>query len=708
MRAIRLILASLLAGSAISPLKAQTLEKETEAPAAESDNEAGSIVVVGEANRAAATTATRVPVEALATPFTISVLSDEVILESGSRTLADALRYAGIVGGTDNFGNAGEFFSSRGFQLANGSNYFRDGIRYRKFGQVPLYDIERIEVLRGPASVLYGALEPGGVLNIVSRNPEDKFFARGRVLAGDFDFYQGTFDINTPITGNLSARVQGLYEDSGSFRDRVGNRSQGVTGTVHWQATPSTLLVARASWFDDRRTGDRGTVLSFQNGGQFRDAQGRTFDFAPVPRSRFFGEEFAENDFRDINLMLSLRQELGPDWQLRADIVRSDQKEERVFVWAISTEQIVGANGLLSRQIGDWNARLKGTLGRIEIAGKLATGPVTHNLLAGVEAERFRNDRTNERFQFAPINIFAPTYFATRPPNGPRTLNAPFGNLLETRGLYVQNVIEFGERFVLLAGVRNDVVENTNTLTGLRRLRSSGWTPQAGLVWRPTPYVSPYVSYTRSFVPQAGEDRFGNPFDPQGGEQFEGGIKLDIRAAKAIVTAAVFQLDRDNLTVPDPVDPAFQTLAGLQRSRGFEVNIDAAPAEGLRLNLAYNHLFSAEFVNDARLAGNTIPNAPTSALGLFAIYDVAAVDGLRLSGGVTHVSSRFGISTNAFSLPSYTLVDLGARYRLTRNVELSANIRNLFDETFYTGSINSTTIGVGAPRAVLFGVGVDI
>ncbi|TVQ43778.1 MAG: TonB-dependent siderophore receptor [Gammaproteobacteria bacterium] len=696
-----LITLSMHAASAHAQSGTQTEQETSPVPLDE-------IIVVGDANRSAATTATRVPVEALATPFTISLLPEHVIEASGSRTLADALRYAGTVGGTDNFGNAGEFFSSRGFQLANGRNYFRDGLRYRKFGQVPLYDIERIEILRGPASILYGALEPGGVLNMVSRSPSDSFAARARVRAGEFDYYQGTFDLTGPVANGLTARVQGLFEDAGSFRDLVENRSTGVTGTVDWRPNASTLITGRVSWFKDRRTGDRGIVMAYQDGGRFSDAQGRAFDFAHVPRSRFLGEEFGTNEFRDINLAVSLRHELGPQWQLRADIVRADQEEERVYIWAIGVGQIVDTNGLLNRQIGDWNARLKGTLGRLEVAGELRSGPLTHNLLFGGEAERFDNDRSNERFQFAPIDIFAPSYFATRPANGPRTLDAPFGSLLKTRGVYLQNVMEIGDHFVLLAGVRYDRITDDNTLSGQRRLASSSWVPQAGLVWRPTPFVSPYISYTRSFVPQSGEDRFGVPFDPQRGKQVEGGIKLDIRAARAVVTAAVFSLDRDNLTVTDPVDPAFRRLAGLQRSRGFELSLDSAPIEGLRVNVAYNHLFSAEFVNDNSFAGNTLPNAPESALGLFVIYDIPAIEGLSLSGGLTHVDERFGIASNLFSLPAYTLVDLGARYRLSDKLEVSANIRNLFDKTYYTGSINSTTIGVGQPRSVMLGLSVSL
>ena len=123
----------------------------------------------------------RVSASAMQTPFSVTAVDNKLIENSSAGSLSDVMRYAATVGGTDNFGNAGEFFSSRGFQLAAGKNYFRDGLRYRKYGQVPLYDIERIEVLRGPASVLYGALEPGGVINIVSRQPSRTFGAAARL-----------------------------------------------------------------------------------------------------------------------------------------------------------------------------------------------------------------------------------------------------------------------------------------------------------------------------------------------------------------------------------------------------------------------------------------------------------------------------------------------------------------------------------------------
>jgi len=547
------------------------------------------------------------------------------------------------------------------------------------------------------------------VLNMVSRQPQDTARTSLRLRGGSSDYWQATLDTTGPLTEGITYRLQGLYEDAGSFRELVNSKSKGVTGAVDFKLGPDTLITARASWFNDNRTGDRGTVLAYREDGRFVNGSGQHYDFADIPRSRFLGEKFGESAFEDVNLSLSLRQEFGDKWQLRADVVHSDQSEDRTYIWAVSTEQIVGANGLLSRQIGDWHAKLNGTLARLEMAGEVTTGPLTHQLVFGAEYERFRNTRTNERYQFSAINIYDPVYLDSRPANGTRTVNSPYGSLFNSRGVYVQDVVKISDKFVLLGGLRYDHITDDNTLNDTRRLVSSGWTPQAGIVWRPTPYVSPYLSYTRSFVPQSGTDAQGNPFDPEIGEQFEGGIKLDVRAAKAIITAAVFQLDRDRLTVADPDNPGFNRLSGLQRSKGLELSIDANPVDALRLTVNWNHLFSVEYVNDNSYAGNTIPNAPKNAIGVFASYDLdKALAGFSVNAGFTHVGQRFGISNNSFYLPGYTLFDLGARYRLSRNLELMATVRNLTDETYYTGSINSTTVTVGTPRSVTVELRVTI
>ena len=706
----------LLASSSLAMLAATSAAAATNqdnaastAPSQSSDEEGETITVIGQANRSAATVATRVPIGALETPYTISLLPGRVIEESGAANLSDALRYVGTVGGADSFGNAGEFFSSRGFQLAAGSNYFRDGLRYRKYAQVPLYDLDRIEILRGPASIIYGALEPGGVVNFVSRTPEPEFGARARARVNEYGLFNVTGDVTGPLAGNMNFRAQGLFEDGGTFRDHVDSNSKGLSGQVDWRPGPSTLLTARGTWYKDRRTADRGIVLALQNGGRFTDAAGRSYDFAEVPRSRFLGEKFAVNRIEDVNLSLSLRQEIGRNWQLRGDIIRSEQDEDRVYIWAIPDSQIVPATGQLNRQIGDWDARLRGTLGRIEVAGEIRMGFMTHKLLIGGELESFDNRRENQRFQFSPINIYDPVYLDSRPANGTRTLNSPFGSKFESQGGYIQDVVELGDHFVVLAGIRFDSVKDTNTLNDTRRYRDKSMSPQAGLVWRPTDWISPYVSYTRSFIPQSGVDRFGDPFDAQEGKQLEAGLKVELRNVKTLITASAFKLDRRNLLVPDPADPAFNIMSGLQRSKGLELAVSSNPVRGLNVNVNYNHLASAKFVVDRNYSGNTIPNAARHAIGSFVSYDLSPGEpGPSINAGFSHVSKRYAIASNAFYLPAYTLFDVGARYRFTDKLGASVNVRNLFDETYYSGANNATTIMVGSPRTLMFGVDVKL
>lgn len=684
-----------LSGNAI----AAEAQADAEQPASVTSED---ILVVAAANRAATSVATRVPLENMATPFTVAQVSEEIIEETGARSLSEALRYAGIVGGTDNFGNAGEFFSSRGFQLAAGRNYFRDGLRYRKYGSVALYDIERLEMLRGPASVIYGALEPGGVLNMVSRKPQDEAAATVRLRAGSWDYFQGTVDATGPITDGINFRVQGLYEDAGSFRDHVESNSKGLTGTLDAQITPTTLVTLRASWFDDTRTGDRGVVMAYDAEGRFETSSGRKFDFADVPRSRFLGEKFGTYDFRDINLQLSLRQKLTDNWELRGDVIRSDQKEDRTYIWAIPTDQIVGDNGMLTRQIGDWDARLKGTLGRIELAGSFSTGPIDHKILIGTEYEHFKNSRVDQRYQFAAINIYDPVYMDSRPANGAQTQNSRPATLFESKSIYLQDVMEIGDHFVVLAGLRYDHVADYNIAVDPRRRTQivDGLTPQAGLVWRPTPYVSPYVSYTRSFVPQSGTSFAGDPFEPEKGEQWEGGVKFDVRSLRTLITTSVFSLDRNNLTVSDPDNPGYSVLLGRHKSKGFEFSLDANPIDPLRITVNWNHLFEAEYVRHNTLAGNAQPNAPKNAVGIFASYNLESLQpGLTVNAGANYVGKRYGVNTNTFWLPAYTTFDVGARYKLNQTVSLMANIRNLTDKTYYTGSSTTTSILVGAPRS---------
>ncbi len=676
---------------ALSPCAFAETEAEAEA------NKLPEVTVRQTADTISSNVATRLPASAMETPFTVTSVDGDLIENTGANNLSDVMRYAAIVGGTDNFGNSGEFFSSRGFQLAAGSNYFRDGLRYRKYGQVPLYDIERVEFLRGPASVLYGALEPGGVVNIVSRQPQKTFGASAALKLGQDDYRRATVDITGPINDQVRYRLQALDLESDSFRDVVTQRAKGVTGQVDIDLTSDTLLSLRASHYSDRRTGDRGTVLATRTDG--------SVGFADVPRSRFLGERYAQFNFRDTNLSAGLRHRFNDQWQLRADLVHSRQDEDRTYMWFLADNSPVGTNGLLRRQVGDWDATLRGSLGRVETVGTFATGDLTHRLLVGAEFERFTNRRTNNRYDTNPINIYNPVYSPTRPANGKQTLASVFAERFDSNGLYVQNMMNWRDAITVLVGARYDSVDSKDPDTKKDRDHSKGLTPQFGVVFHPTPWISPYISYTRSFLPQDGTDRNGNRFDPQKSRQWEAGVKLDLQDQKTFVTLAAYQLEKRNLKMTDPDDPSFSRLSGLRRSKGIEAAVHSKPLPGLNLTANWAYAAEAKFIEDNKFAGNTTPNVPRHALGLFADYNFQGDwNQWGASAGLTYVGQRQGTDNNSFQLPSYTLLDLGVRYRATRNVIITASVKNITDRTFYTGSINATTIGVGTPRRAYVGL----
>lgn len=655
------------------------------------------ITVSAAADAISASAATRVSASAMQTPFSVTAVDSKLIENSSATSLSDVMRYAATVGGTDNFGNAGEFFSSRGFQLAAGKNYFRDGLRYRKYGQVPLYDIERIEVLRGPASVLYGALEPGGVINIVSRQPSRTFGAAARLRLGQHRYRQGTLDVTGPLGERASYRVQALSSQGHSFRDVVSGKSKGMSGQLNLPLMADTLLTLRASVYADERTGDRGTVLAVQPDG--------SVGFANVPRSRFLGEPYARFRFEDTQLSANLHHQINAQWLLRADLVHSRQREDRVYLWFPTDNKPIGPSGLMNRQVGDWHARLRGGLGRIEAVGEFAALGWQHRLLAGAEFERFTNRRSNERYQGAPINIYRPIYTPQRPPNGRRIASAPFADRFDSKSLYLQDLMQWRSALSVLAGLRYDWVDARDPDRHQARERFKGLTPQLGIVFHPADWLSPYLSHTRSFVPQSGADRHGKRFAPQKSRQWEAGVKFNLPEAKTFITLAAYRLEKNNLKMADPDDPQYSRLSGLRRSQGLEAALHTRPLPGLDLSANYAWTAKARFIRDDRFAGHTSANVPRHALGLFADYRfTGAWARLSASLGLSYVGQRQGNDLNSFRLPAYTLTDLSLRWRASENATVTLNVKNLFDRRYYTGAINTTTIGVGAPRQLFVGL----
>ncbi|MFT4198558.1 MAG: TonB-dependent siderophore receptor [Pseudoxanthomonas sp.] len=695
-------LALLIAGALVLPPAAAAQDQDQDQQEKKKHDDKATtldtVKVTTQANTAAST-ATRLPVEALETPFTIVSLSRDVIENSAATSLTEVLRYAATVGGEEYYGNSSELFYSRGFLLDTGYNFFRDGLRYRKFSSVPLYDVDRIEVLRGPASVIYGALEPGGVINIVSKVPQSEPEQNFRVSTGSYGYQQYTTDLTGPISESVRYRVQGMYSDGGSFRDLVDKRSFGGTATFDFDLGPDTLLTTRVSYYRDKHTADQGIVRTIQSDG--------SVDIANISRSTYLGEPYTYIHFRELDLSASLRHRISDNWNLRLDVEHSEQEEDRVYVIAEDGNTAVPLSGDFERREGQWNSRLKGTLGRAELAGDFDWGPTRHKLLLGTEAERFKNNHTHYQWDIDSINIYNPVYTWVRPSRSydDAVYSSPYGQLQSSQSAYLQDLIEFGAHAVLLTGVRYDHVRDKNTLEDSIRYDRDAFTPQLGLVLRPTPDISPYISYTQSFKANEGEDANGNGFAPERGEQLEAGVKWNLPSAKTLFTLAAYQIDKKNVLIYDDAsNPDVGRVGGKQRSRGAELSVDTAFSPNLRLGLNWAYIAEAEYLKDTDYTGNRLPNVPRNALGLWSDYTLPGdLYRWKLNLGATYTGITYSTSNNYYTLPAYFLADIGVRYEINDHITLAANIKNLFDRTYYTSSYyNSTMVVPGDPRTLVF------
>lgn len=615
-----------------------------------------------------ALTATRfaVPLEDL--PLSVAVVPHELIEDRGIIQLGEALdnvsgaqRKQGY-GGTQNFGAYIRGFDQGFLTLRNG---------LRDFGFYSLRDIanvERFEVLKGPSSILYGQVQPGGITNTVTKQPTLTPIGRVRATVGSFDRYRAETDLGGPIAGPIYYRLNAAYENYGSFRDGVTNESIFVAPVVSL-ISGGTRLTFEGEYKNSDFVWDLGlprNPLSFT-----------------VPVSRFLGEPDALNKVESLFGSVRLDQELGNDWRLRVvgAISRSDGD------YALRSPLAIGANGrTVSRVAYDTDEFSRTTNFQADLTGAFATGPLRHKLTFGVDYFRTVTAYDFLLQPLASIDLLAPVYGA-QPGVGFRL----FADRLTTRstGAFVQDLIEVGDRVHLLLGVRYDKFNytNTNLLNGalVRDANDDAWTPQAGLLVDVTNTTGAYFSYGKSYLPvTSGRAADGSFLLPETGTQYEAGIKQSLLGGRARLNVAAYQITKQNVSTPDTANPMFRVQTGEQRSRGIELDLTGELSRGWDVILAASYI-DAEVTRDNRFAlGSKLPGAPELSASLWTKYEFSdALKGLTVGGGVYYVDERqAALPNNNWVLPDYVRVDALVAYDFGP-VGLQLNLRNLTNRRIY-------------------------
>ncbi|MGQ3071280.1 MAG: TonB-dependent siderophore receptor [Ferrovibrionaceae bacterium] len=665
------------------------------------------------AQRTATATKTDTPV--LETAQSISTITREQIDDQNPQTVSGALRYtAGVLSEVDSNSRYDTLFM-RGFGgFGTSSTYvsFLDGLRLPRgqaFGNPAIdpYFLERIEVLRGPSGLLYGQISPGGLVNMVSRMPSTSRSGEAQLETGSYGriqgaaYARGSFDSASKFQYGLGA----IARSSGTRYDGVEERRIAVAPSLTWAPDTDTKLTLMGSYQDDPKGGYFNSIYP-------------TF-LAPASLSGLLGPKV---NVGDPNYDHFKREQYSAGFRFErrfgdAVTLRSNFRYMHVDVDMQSLQMSTAptAAGLLPRHAVGSQETVGGYAWDTNLQWKFATGLLQHTALAGIDWQ-YQTSSWKYLYGAAPaLNLFNPQY---------GQVIAPLMTLMNTdqtnrqTGVYLQDQVALGG-WRVSAGVRRDWVDqdSRDKLTGATSDQSSqGTSWRAGLLYLFEAGVAPYASYSTSFEPTVGTyapARGGGQFEPTTGKQYEIGVKYQPPGSDLLVTLAGFDIRQQNVLTPDTQNPNFRIQQGEIRSRGIEVEARGRVTRNIDLIGAFTYL-------DTEVTRTTVPGAlgkrpqavPTNFGSLWGNYNFldGLANGLGVGAGLRWVGATYADDANTVRTPGYTLVDLGLRYDLGRQIpqaagaQVTLNVTNLVDKDYYASCSYNIYCQYGNGRTVLGGL----
>ena len=628
-------------------------------------------------------TATRTATPAKLVPQTIDSVSASELTAFGQPTLSEAL--TGIPGVNASGDTRFDGVNIRGFSASN--DFYLDGFRDDMQYTRDLGNIERVEVLKGPAAVLYGRGSTGGIVNRVSKVPQKGQASSVSARVGSFDSRRFAADLNGEAGERVQLRLNLAQEDKESFRDEVTSKRTLLAPSVNWEISDSLNWLVQYERNEHDRTPDRGIP----------GVDGRPAD---VPKEYVYSD--TRRDFID-DLAQSTRSRLTWDindqWQLRQQLgyTTLDSQFDNTYVTSVKGDKVTRAR---------WQQDLKASslTSNTEAEGQLQTGPVGHRLLVGVEQSW--QERTPRLYQNAsPIpagNLYDPDSLPTY--DGAMKLASDASHKVRGVGLYVQDQLSLGD-WHLLAGLRRDdftVTSRRNDLDKEQTVSVTSLSPRLGLVWNPIEEHAFYTSYSKTFTPVGGEligltpgDK-NNKLDPQHTRLYEGGVKSDWLEGRLATTLSLDRLEMYNKRSKEPLDPTRVLLTGLQRTEGIELSARAQLTDEIYLRGGVAIQDAEQVKADEALQGKRPMNVSRQNGQLFAGYQ-SGKQGWFGETGVTAVGDRFADNANTTTLPGYARFDARAGYRWQQwEAQLSAE--NLTDHDYFVSATSAAQIMPGTPR----------
>ncbi|MDO9214083.1 MAG: TonB-dependent receptor [Methylococcales bacterium] len=668
-----------------------------------------------------AVTATKTDTPIMQTPMSVKVVPKQVLKDQQVITVDQALRnVSGAVAGA---GGTGNFFL-RGF---GNSNVYRDGFLNQSLWShtEDLANIERVEVLKGPGSILYGRSEPGGLVNFVTKSPLNTPYYSLSQQFGSFDLYRTNIDATGPLTENkdLAYRFNLGYQTDRTFQQFGGNERLFVAPSLRWNISDKTTSTLKVEYSDIKEKG-RGTVPLMGNRP------------APISRELNLGDPWNRQEDEYVMVSLNTEHNFNDNWKLRHRFNFSNHELTMTGfypdgAWA-SIDPLVGdiSRSFFAQNMDDKDY-IHNFFNSVEVTGKFETGFAKHTLLMGGDYYRSDSRFTSAGFganpnQYDVSNIYLPTHQAGSPAIDAADITTS-RLTLPWFGLYMQDQIELPYNVHLLGGFRYDNAESNGIATGeyatdRTRSHEDKISPRGGMVWQPIPELSVYGSYTENFGASNTVNR-GIPLPPQTAKQWETGIKTELFDGRFTGTIAYFDLKKQNL--PVSVDPFTTKAVGQAESKGLDLDVTGEILTGWNVIGAYAYTPFAKTVDNGMETdpvtgldvasaqnGKRLNNAPRNSGSLWTTYEpqIKYWHGLKVGAGMQGVGKReIGYNETA-QAPGYVTMNLMASqlWKVGKSkVTAQLNVDNLLDKT-YIGSIYSYgPSNYGAPRTFMGSIKIE-
>ncbi len=644
-------------------------------------------------------------------PQSAQVLPEQLIIDQAARDITDLYR---SIAGVSEFSYSGVTF--RGFR--DDSNVFYDGVRgdpFSGFSVPQIYNIERVEVLKGPSAALYGGGEPGGMINYVTKKPTFEEEHEVMVTGGNFSLMGAALDSRGGLSERVAYRLAAFYEEQDSFRNNADAANLQVNAGLLFQLAPDTRLTAMMDYIDQDLGGNRLRGVLADDSGEF-----------------IVSREFNTNeasDFQDLEAQVYqaiLEHDFGRGLSVRSTLRYLDNErgqeyhEPRGWVDANGDGIANASDGVISREFRDQFRANEEVSLTTDFTWQFTTGAIEHQFLFGgdwfdVETEYDYLRARFERDNVLNLNVFNPNYGETDPSNYRLTDLNTDGAETERYGLYVQDYLSFSERWHLLLGLRYDDFSDRDKASGFE-FSDDNIAPRAGLIFQPIGSTTLYYNYSESFNPtslrsQEFVSSEGSALDPERGVQHELGWKQEWAGGAIMTTAALYQITKQDVAQANPADvgpddgePALLNLGEVE-SEGVELTLVGDLTERLTMtaNYAWNDTQVVEGVENDSIGntfgdGQRFVNAPEHQFGIWARYALPSLNS-AVALGADYVSEQFSFSGQR--VKPYTVFD--ASWTTTwERITFQLNVRNLLDETYaVSGFLDRTGHFPGTPREII-------